>query len=70
MLIESPDPDVSRVLFERREFADSGRAFDDSVAQLRRFRGRETRAGLLARLRGTTDPAEKMNLLKQIAELR
>ena len=70
MLIESPDPDVSRVLFERREFADPGRAFDDSVAQLRRFRGREARAGLLARLRGTTDPAEKMNLLKQIAELR
>lgn len=70
MLIESPDPAVSRALFERREFADPARALDDSVAQLRRLRNREIRDELTARLRVTEDPAEKMKLFQQIAELR
>lgn len=38
MLIESPDPAVSRVLVEHREFADPEKALADSVAQLRRAR--------------------------------
>ena len=70
MLIESPDPAVSRVLVEHREFADPEKALADSVAQLRRARSRESRAELLVRLRGTVDPAEKMAILKQISELR
>ena len=70
MLIESPDPAVSRVLVEHREFAAPEKALADSVAQLRRARSRESRAELLVRLRGTVDPAEKMAILKQISELR
>ena len=70
MLIESPDPAVSRVLVEHREFADPEKALADSVAQLRRARSRESRAELLVRLRGTVDPAEKMAILKHISELR
>ncbi len=70
LLLETPDPDVNRVMFEHREFADPEKALEDSVAQLRRLRSRESRGELMARLRETADPAEKMKLLQQITELR
>lgn len=70
MLIESPDPALSRVLVEHREFTDPEKALADSVAQLRRARRNKLRSEFLTMLRGTSDPTEKMAILKQISELR
>ena len=68
--LESPVPELSRILVERKEFADPVKALNDSFAQLRRERSRESRAELMRRLRGTADPAERMEILKAISKLR
>ncbi|WP_294506865.1 DNA primase [uncultured Victivallis sp.] len=68
--LEEPAPEISRVLVERREFADPEKALRDAVAQLHRERSRESRAELMRRLRGSADPAERMEILKAISKLR
>jgi len=68
MQIESPDAEVSRVLFEHKEFADPEKALEDSISQLRRCRSRKIRAELTARLRDATDPQEKLKLMQLIIE--
>lgn len=67
--LESPDAEISRILVEHKEFLDSEKALNDSVAQLHREHCRANRAELMRRLRSAVDPAERMEILQGISKL-
>ncbi|MDR0932464.1 MAG: DNA primase [Victivallales bacterium] len=69
MQLSSPNSDISRILFEHKEFADFDKALEDSIAQLRRERSRAKSSQLMIRLRETADPAERMKILSEISSV-
>ena len=68
-LTEKPVPEISRILVEHNECPDLCRAVSDSVAEFRRMRSRDKKKELMNKMRLSTSPEEKMELLKQIAAL-
>ena len=69
MLIETPVPEISRLMVKSNGFASPERAIDDAVSELRRVRGCSRRDELIARMRGCNDETERMNLLIEISKL-
>ena len=70
-LLESqPSPELSRALVSHTEYADVGRAVEDSVRALHAAERRALRDELMAKLRSSGDPEERVRLLAEIQKLR
>lgn len=68
-LIETPCPEVSRLLVKNIRFADASRAVMEAVADLRRVRRLSRQQELMERLRGENDEKIRLELLLEISKL-
>ena len=68
-LIETPCPEVSRLLVKNIRFADASRAVMEAVADLRRVRSLSRQQELMERLRGENDEKIRLELLLEISKL-
>ena len=69
LLNSSPDPEVGKLLISPPQFADPDRALQDSVAELFRLSRRRRYAAVAAEIRNCTDPARRLELMKQLQEI-
>ena len=69
LLNDSPDPEVGKLLLSPPDFADPERALRDSVAELCRIGRRRKYAAIAAEIRNCTDPARRLELMKQLQEV-
>ena len=69
LLNSSPDPEVGKLLLSPPQFADPDRALRDSVAELFRLSRRRRYAAVAAEIRNCTDPARRLELMKQLQEI-
>lgn len=69
MLIETPCPEISRIMVKPVGFASPERAVTDAVAELRRIRKNSKRQALLEQLRTEQDNMEKLKILTQLSQL-
>ena len=70
LLETDPSPELSRALVSHTEYADIDRAVMDSMRELRSAKRRALRNELLAKLRDSGDPEERLQLLADIHKLR
>lgn len=69
LLIETPCPEVSRLLVKNIRISDAPRAVMEAVADLRRVRRLSRQQELLARLRVENDEKTRLELLLEISQL-
>ena len=70
LLERQPSPELSRALVSHTEYVDVERAVSDSVRELRSAKRRRSRNELMAKLRASGDPEERVRLLAEIQKLR
>ena len=69
LLIETPCPEVSRLLVKNIRITDAPRGIMEAVADLRRVRRLSRQQELLARLRTENDEKIRLELLLEISKL-
>ena len=70
MLVNDPEPEISRIMMENTEWKEPEKAVSDTVEVLRKLKKENRKRKLFAELATETDPDKKMEILKEISFLK
>ena len=70
MLIETPEPEISRLMVEKQQWNEPEKAVQDSIAELRKLKRENQRRKLNAELAVENDPAKRLEILAKISKLK
>lgn len=70
MLVNDPEPEISRIMMENTEWKEPEKAVSDTVEVLRKLKKENRKRKLFAELAAETAPDKKMEILKEISFLK